>query len=254
MSSTAKFELETIPRNRLYQAVAQQLQERILPELSPGDTLPSERELVQMLGVSRGSVREAVRSLELIGLLEARQGVGTVVKDPSADSALNPVADVLLQKRKLIRELLDVRKMLEPAVARRAARHISSQQIAEMENILRRQEEKLQRNEPAIEEDTSFHYAIAAAANNAVVFKLIDVLMDLLRETRERSLQVDGRQEKSLAGHRRILAALKRGEAAAAATATHRHLSEIENIVLHKVQLNQIQKGWRLPHGPTICR
>ncbi len=247
MSSTAKFELETIPRSRVYKAVAQQLQERILKDLEPGDTLPSERELVQMLGVSRSSVREAVHSLALIGLLEVRQGIGTVVRDPIADSPINSVADVLLQKHKHIAELLDVRKMLEPPVAQSAARHISPAQIAEMENILQRQEEKLQCDQPAIEEDSLFHYAIAAAADNSVVLKLVDVLMDLLRETRERSLQAEGRQEKSLAGHRRILAALKRGDAVAAGAAMRRHISEIENIVL-----NKLQKGWRLPDGPTI--
>lgn len=248
MSSPAKFELETISRSRVYEAVAQQLQERILKDLLPGDTLPSERELVRMLGVSRSSVREAVHSLQIIGLLEVRHGVGTVVRDPSADSFANPVADVLLEKKRHIAELLDVRAMIEPSLARRAARHISRAQISEMEAILRRQEDKLYRGELAIEEDSSFHYAIAAAADNDVVLKLVDVLMDLLRETRERSLQVDGRQEKSLAGHRRILAALKQGDAAAAEAAMRRHLSEIEDMVLTKVQ-----KGWRLPHGSTIC-
>jgi GntR family transcriptional regulator, transcriptional repressor for pyruvate dehydrogenase complex len=63
----------------------------------------------------------------------------------------------------------------------------------------------------------------------------VDVLMDLLKETRERSLQVEGRQQKSLAGHHRILAALKRGDAKAATAAMRRHLEEIENIVLQKL-------------------
>jgi GntR family transcriptional regulator, transcriptional repressor for pyruvate dehydrogenase complex len=247
MSCGTKFELETIPRSRVYEVVAQQIREHILKDLAPGDTLPSERELVRMLGVSRSSVREAVHSLELTGLLEARQGIGTVVRDSSVDSLINPVANVL-QKAKHIGELLDVRKMLEPPVAASAARNISPQQIEEMEKILRLQEEKLQHNEPAIEEDSSFHYAIAVAANNSVVMKLIDVLMDLLRGTREHTLQVEGRQEKSLAGHHLILATLKRGDAAAAEAAMRRHLAEVEYIVL-----NEIQKGWRLPHGSTIC-
>ena len=249
MSSTAKIELETIPRSRVYKAVAQQLQERILTDLKPGDTLPSERELVQRLGVSRSSVREAVHSLELIGLLEVRQGVGTVVRDPLAGSPVSAVADALLQKQKHIGELVDVRKWIEPPVARIAAHHITTEQVEAMEQILRRQEEKLRRNEPAIDEDASFHYAIAAAADNSVVLKLVDVLMDLLRETREKALQIEGRAEKSLAGHRRILAALKLHDAAAAGDAMLMHISEIEDIVL-----NQFQKGWRLSNGPTICR
>ena len=249
MSSTFKIELVTVPRSRVYKAVAQQLQERILSDLKPGDTLPSERELGQMLGVSRSTVREAVHSLELMGLLEVRQGVGTVVRDPSTDSPVGALADVFLQKQQHIRELVDVRKMIEPPVARIAARHITPKQIAAMEEILRRQEEKLRRHESAVEEDSSFHYAIAAAADNSVVLKLVDVLMDLLRETRERSLQIDGRAEKSFAGHRRILAALRQHDVSAAGEAMLSHVSEIEDIVL-----NQLQKGWRLPNGPTICR
>jgi GntR family transcriptional regulator, transcriptional repressor for pyruvate dehydrogenase complex len=118
-----------------------------------------------------------------------------------------------------------------------------------MENILQRHEQKLQRSEPAVEEDTLFHYAIAAAAANSIVLKLVDVLMDLLRETREKALQIEGRAEKSLVGHRRILAALKAHDAAGAGEAMLQHVSEIEDIVL-----NKLQKGWRLPNGPTICR
>jgi GntR family transcriptional regulator, transcriptional repressor for pyruvate dehydrogenase complex len=248
-STTAKIELEAIPRGRVYKAVAQQLEERVLSHLQPGDTFPSERKLVQMLGVSRSSVREALRSLELMGLLEVRQGVGTVVKNPAADSPAGPVADALLQKQAHIAELLDVRKLLEPPVARIAAHHITPEQILHMETLLARQEEKLLRNQPAVEEDSSFHYTIAAAADNSVVLKLVDVLMDLLRETREKALQIDGRAEKSLAGHRRIVASLKARDAVGAGDAMLQHVSEIEDIVL-----NKLQKGWRLPNGPTICR
>jgi len=196
--------------------------------------LPSERELVRRFGVSRSSIRDAIRSLEVVGLLEPRQGIGTVVRDPSADAVVNPVASALLQKRRVIDELLDVRMIIEPALARRAALHASAAQIAEMQAILSRQEEKVLRGELATDEDSAFHYTIALAADNSVMLKLANVLMDLLREARERSLQVGGRQEKSLAAHRRILSALKQGDAAAAEAAMRRHLMEIEKIVLQK--------------------
>jgi GntR family transcriptional repressor for pyruvate dehydrogenase complex len=148
---------------------------------------------------------------------------------------VNPVASVLLQKRKAIDDLLDVRKIIEPALARRAALHASREHIAELQAILKRQEAKVLGDELTTEEDSSFHYTIAVAADNSVMLKLVHVLMDLLHETRERSLQVGGRQQKSLAGHRRILAALKKGNADDAETAMRRHLSEIEKIVLHKL-------------------
>jgi GntR family transcriptional regulator, transcriptional repressor for pyruvate dehydrogenase complex len=230
----ARVEFEAIPRNKVYREVAKQLERRITEELKPGDLLPPERELVQMLGVSRGSVRDAIRSLELMGLLEPRQGIGTVVRDPATKPA-NPLSAALLEQRKTVREFLDVRRMIEPPLARRAALHASPAELAEMEQILERQEEKVLRGELAIDEDSEFHYAIALASDNSVVLTVVDTLMDLLRETRERSLQVEGRQQKSLAGHRRILAALQHGDAKAAEAAMRRHLQEIEKIVLQKL-------------------
>jgi GntR family transcriptional repressor for pyruvate dehydrogenase complex len=236
-ATPAKIELQAIrpTRNKIYEQVAEQLQKRILEQLKPGDLLPPEREMARMLGVSRSSIRDAIRSLELLGLLEPRQGVGTMVREPSAESLTNPLAGVLRQKRKVVSELLDVRKIVEPPLARRAAQHISAEAIATLEKILARQQQKVRIDELAIEEDSEFHYQIALAADNSVVLKVVDVLMDLLRETRERSLQVEGRQQKALAGHRRILAALKRHDPEAAEAAMRRHLQEIERIVLKKL-------------------
>lgn len=219
----------------MYTEVAKQLQARIVKKLKPGDMLPPERELVRKFGVSRSSIRDAIRSLEAVGLLEPRQGVGTVVREVAADAVANPVASVVLQKRKVINDLLDVRKIIEPALARRAALHATRRQIAELDAILRLQEDKVRQGELATQEDSSFHYTIALAADNNVMLKLVHVLMDLLRETRERALQVGGRQDKSLGGHRRILAALKQGDADAAEAAMRCHLSEIEKIVVNKL-------------------
>src|SRR5271165_893307 len=97
----ATIEFETIPRHKVYQEVARQLERHITEDLKPGDLLPPERQLVQMLGVSRGSVRDAIRSLELMGLLEPRQGIGTVVCDPGSKAA-NPLATALIAKRKMV--------------------------------------------------------------------------------------------------------------------------------------------------------
>ncbi|HXY03479.1 MAG TPA: FadR/GntR family transcriptional regulator [Terriglobales bacterium] len=236
-TTTANVQLEAIRRDRtkVFEAVADQIQQWILEDLEPGDALPAERELVRMFGVSRSSVRDAIRKLELLGLVEPRQGSRTVVREPSAGAISAPLTSVLLQKRKVIAELLDLRKMLEPPLARRAAQHVSPKQIAHMEGILDRQESKVDSGAIAVAEDSEFHYCIATAAENSVVLKILDVLMDLLRKTRERSLQTEGRQQKSLAGHRRILAALKQGDAKAAEAAMRQHLSEIEKLILPKL-------------------
>jgi GntR family transcriptional repressor for pyruvate dehydrogenase complex len=122
--------------------------------------------------------------------------------------------------------------MLEPPWGAGAAAHASPEEISEMEEILQRQEAKLSRSETTIAEDAEFHYSIALASGNSVVLKVLDILMDLLRDTRERSMQVEGRPEKSLAGHRRILAAIKRQDAESAKAAMRRHIEDVEEIVL----------------------
>ena len=116
MSTTVRSDFEAIRRNKVYEEVAKQIERLILQKLQPGDKLPSERELAEMLGVSRSSIRDAIRSLELIGMVEPRQGAGTVVREISADSVINPLSTLLTRQRQSVTELLDFRKMLEEQI------------------------------------------------------------------------------------------------------------------------------------------
>ncbi len=224
--------LEPIRRTRVYEQVAARIQHLILEgHLRPGDRLPTERELAERFGVSRSSVRDAIRVLELMGLVEPRQGECTVVRDLSPEAVVNPLASLLLRSRALLSDLLDVRKMIEPHLAARAAVHATDDDLARLQEILDRQRAKAERGELAVEEDSEFHYTIATAARNQVILRVLDVLMDLLRTSRERSLQVPGRLERSLEGHRRIVAAIRRRDPAAAEAAMRRHLEEIEQVL-----------------------
>ncbi len=232
MPATIKSDFEVVRRNKVYEEVAKQIERLILKKLKPGDKLPAERELAELLRVSRSSVRDAIRGLELKGLVEPRQGAGTIVRETSSELAADPFTNALKRRRELVSELLDFRKMLEPPLAARAATHATADQISEMEEILQRQEGKQAQGDAAVAEDAEFHYSIALASDNSVVLKVIDTLMDLLRDTRERSLQLEGRPQKSLAGHRRILAAIKRHDAEAAKSAMRRHIEDVEEIVL----------------------
>jgi GntR family transcriptional repressor for pyruvate dehydrogenase complex len=236
VATTPKIEFDAVRKTKVCVAVAAQI-ERLIREgaLQPGDKLPPERELAERFAVSRSGVREGIRSLELMGLVEPRPGEGTIVRMPTFDSLLNPLASLLAQKRELVSEMLDVRRMIEPSLAARAARHATGEEIAQLEEILRRQKAKVAAGELAIEEDSEFHYAIARASKNSVILKVLDMLMDVLRDSRERSLQVEGRLEKSFAGHRQIAAAIKRRDAGAAELAMRGHLAEIEDIVLKKL-------------------
>src|SRR5213082_4004327 len=172
-NSPARF--ETVRKVRRYEQLADQIRKLIASgALKTGDLLPPERDLAGKLGVGRSSVRDAVRTLEVMGILEPRQGHGTVVRDLSTDSLVVPLASVLTRKREMVDELLDVRRIIEPALAARAARNASEDEVEELAEILRRQEEKMRRGEPAMEEDSQFHYALALAARNSVLHRVLD--------------------------------------------------------------------------------
>ena len=236
MSLPAKAEFEAVRKSKVYEKVAEQIQRLIRDGLlKPGDMLPPERELAETFQVSRSSLRDAIRVLELMGMVEARQGEGTVVREPSGEAVATPLTAVLLQQREFVGELLELRGMIEPPLAARAATHADADDLAQLEDILRRQKEKVDRGDLAIEEDSEFHYSIARASNNKVVLQVVDVFMDLLRESRKQSLQVEGRLQKSLVSHQQILKAIARHDAAAAETAMRRHIQEIETIVLQEL-------------------
>jgi GntR family transcriptional repressor for pyruvate dehydrogenase complex len=235
LQATAKPEFEAIRKQRVHEEVAKQIEQVILKTLRPGDKLPAERELAEMLGVSRSSIRDAMRRLEMVGLVEPRQGAGTVVREISQEALVSPLTNAIAHRRQLVSELLDFRNMLEPPMAAHAATHGSAEEISHMEEILRRQDKKVRAGELAVEEDSEFHYSIALASGNSVVLKVMDVVMDLLRETRSRSLQTAGRPQKSLAGHRRILSAIKRHDGAAAEAAMRQHIKDVEQMVFDKL-------------------
>src|ERR1700679_2746810 len=141
MPTPIKNDFEAIRRNKVYEEVAKQIERLISKKLKPGDKLPSERELAEMLRVSRSSIRDAIRSLELIGLVEPRQGAGTIVRELSAGTKISSFTTALERKRKNEPEFRDSARTLNPRLSARAATHASAEELAEMEDILKRQEE-----------------------------------------------------------------------------------------------------------------
>ena len=228
MSQSGARLLEPVRRSRVYEHIVEQIQALIADgKLKAGDQLPPERVLAETFKVSRTSVREALRALELSGFVEGRQGGGTFVRAPSADDLVQPLASALLIGKRELLDVLEVREMIEPALARLAAQRATAEQIAELETILGRQAEKVRLGESYPDEDAAFHHVIALAADNPLVLRLLDVVLDLLRELRAGYLQGGGRPTRSLEGHRRILQAIKRQDGEAAFRATLEHISQV---------------------------
>ena len=216
-----------VQRPKIYEEVAKRLERLILKDFHPGDLLPSERELARLFKVSRGSIRDAIRILEIRGLVKPRQGSGTVVRHagPSSQESIGTTAG----RGPDPGELLNARLTIEPALASRAALQASPKQIRNLQEILSRQEYKSKHGEDAREEDLEFHYAIAKAANSSVMAKVADVLMNTLRERVKHSSHA-GDQE--VVGHRRVLAAVARRDASGAEAAMRRHLQEVEPVLI----------------------
>jgi len=220
--------IEPIKKTRIHEAIADRIRQLILDGTYPADQpLPSERVLAARLSVSRGSVRDALRTLEVLGLLEPRHGQGTFPRELSVDRLVTPLSEVLVYRRDLQDELMDVRRMFEPAVARVAATRVTDADVAELERVIDRQRRKIAAGGSTIGEDTEFHAAMARATHNNVAVRLMATLNDLLMESRKLTLKQRGRPERSLRGHEAIVSAMRRRDPGAAEQAMHDHIDEI---------------------------
>lgn len=223
--------LRAVKLRRIHEEIVAQIREQLAEgQLKPGDQLPPERELAEQFQVSRASVREAMRALESMGLLKIKSGDGTFVAS-SLDSLLSPFSPTIL-RQDLLRDVFEARKLLEPEIAALAAKRAGLQHVARLEAILANQARQIAAGGSGVEADTAFHSLLAQAAKNQVFLRLNESIVDSLRESRERSLQVPGRAVRSLAGHRAILEAIRSRNAGKARRAMLAHLTAMERNVL----------------------
>ncbi|MBM4438837.1 MAG: FadR family transcriptional regulator [Candidatus Rokubacteria bacterium] len=226
-------DLAPIKSTRIYEEIVRQIKAMIAEgRLKSGDQLPPERDLAEKFLVSRTSVREALRALESVGLIEIRPGEGTFVKEVSVESLVEPLALVLLSQRELIGELFEARRLLEPTIAGLAARRASPDEIVEMERILEEQAKAINAGNTGLAQDAAFHAAIGTAAHNRAIVRVVHGVMDLLSQSREESIGTPGRPTRSHEDHRRILAAIRARDAAAAERAMLDHIVAVEGLVL----------------------
>src|SRR5712692_9012298 len=226
--------IEPIKKTRIPEEIADRIRLLILDgTFPPGRPLPSERALAVRFGVGRGSIRDAFRMLEMIGLLETRHGQGTFPRELTVDRLVARLASVLTYRRDLQDELMDVRRMFEPAVARVAATRATEEDLADLQRVLETQRRKLKTGQSAIVEDTAFHAVLARATRNRVVVRIMETLNDLLVESRKLALKQEGRPEGSIKGHEVVVAALQGRDADGAARAMREHIDQIAGLLDH---------------------
>ncbi len=225
--------IEPIKSTRIYEEIVRQVKAMIAEgRLKSGDQLPPERDLAEKFVVSRTSVREALRALESLGLVEIRPGEGTFVRQVSIETLIEPLALMMVSQREAIAELFEARRLLEPAIAALAARRATPEELHEMERILEEQAKEIAMGRTGLLQDGQFHAAIASAAHNQAISRLVHGMMDLLAQSREDSLNTPGRPTRSHEDHRRVLEAIGRRDEAGAEQTMRDHLVAVEALVL----------------------
>lgn len=228
---TAMLKQVRIPR--VYVVVVEQIRELIQSGvLKSGDKLPTERALAEQLGVSRSSVREALSALEVLGVIQSRQGLGNyVASGVTHDVPEEQFEDLIFEGGTL--EIIEARQLFEPAVAALAARRRSDEDLAAMQSCVTEMQRRLAAGGDVWESDWGFHVAVATACHNPLVSALADLITQrvsgrLWQLMREQNYGSDpARPRRYLNSHRLMYEAIARGDAAAAEEASRRHLAEI---------------------------
>ncbi|AFZ66847.1 FadR/GntR family transcriptional regulator [Deinococcus peraridilitoris] len=195
-------------------------------EYQTGGRLPPERELAARFGVSRPTLRDAIRRLEMLGYLSVRQGDGTTVRAPDGDTIARPFQGLLSGQMQSAQDLMEFRRIIEPAVAAFAARRATPELAASFEQALERQKRLAERGVRLTSEDLHFHHLIAQTAGNAIILQVLTTLRSLLSELRTDTL-TGHLPEATIAHHERITRAILSNNPDAAHAAMLEHLNAV---------------------------
>ena len=231
-------EFKPIKTRKIYEEIVDQLKTLMTKgNLKPGDRLPSERELSERLGVSRASVREALTALEAIGILDIRPGEGTFVQRTTQSSTIEPLAWVLAVESNPVAELMEVRRVLEVEAAGLAAGRATDYQLAKITEALERMQEAAEKRELAVDYDLMFHFAIAKAAQNTVLLRIMNTVADIMHQTFKASRQqlYDCMATQIIQEHALILQAIKERNPEKARRCMLEHLNNVESGLVETV-------------------
>ncbi len=192
--------------------------------LKPGDRLPSESELAERFGVGRSSLREAMRALQLLGIVEVIQGKGTFLRQ----TYVLPLATdwVSLSKMGLISQVMEARQIIEVAIAQLAAERATEEDIAAMRAAIQRAEEAHGDSVISGEASVDFHLALAEATHNDVLALMYKTVRDLYLETARQTQMTPESVEDRLHDHRRILECVEQSSPELASKLMAQHIEK----------------------------
>jgi len=196
--------------------------------LSPGDSLPPENQLASDLGISRGSIREAVKALESLGIVEVRHGSGVFVRGFNFDSVLDLLSFGLTFDPRRITEVLQIRKWLETAAIGEVCRRICDDDIREIEEVLAIWDQRTRAGAPTADEDRAFHRLLYQVLGNQSLITLIDIFWVVFHNVGVTQITVDMHPTTTIQDHLDILEAVKRHDASLARQHIQDHFRGLE--------------------------
>jgi GntR family transcriptional regulator, transcriptional repressor for pyruvate dehydrogenase complex len=192
--------------------------------VAPGERLPPERKLAEALGVGRGVVREALKSLTLLGLIEVRQGDGTYVKRTDSELLPQAIEWGLLLGTPRILDLVEARRHLEIIVGGLAAERRTEADLADLRTLLAEMRAAMGDAERFVAADVAFHLRVAQAAGNETLYQIMLNIRSLLQVWISRVMHAASDYHPSLDDHLPILESIEEGDVEAARSAVAAHL------------------------------
>ena len=219
--------LESVPTGDKIELIVAILQDYIIKgNLKPGTEIPPERQLASSLGVSRFSLREALRVAQTQGLIEIARGRRPRVARLSSTAAADVIGLTLRRSNKALLELIEARQALECQIARLAAIRAQQSHLLAMEQAIKSMEENKDDLDICVEEDIEFHNLLLHASGNVVFEIMLTPLAELLQKSRRETMRLD--VDRAIIGHRSILSAVMKNDSDGSAQAMHRHLEMAE--------------------------
>ncbi|GAB4225314.1 MAG: FadR/GntR family transcriptional regulator [Spirochaetales bacterium] len=224
-------------KEHLSEVVARQIKELIREQrLKPGDKLPNEMELSALFGVSRPTIREAMKSLVSQNIVSIRRGKGTFISETPGVVA-DPLGFELIHSADLQIALTEARLIIEPGTARLAARNVEPQDIETMETLLREMEESIQMHHVRITKELEFHRSIARATKNPVIIRIVPLIMEAIQKTYREAPRTTEDHREALEEHQQILEAIRSHRPDEAYQAMKQHLENSLKRTLAKKQV-----------------
>ena len=227
-------------QHKLYEQVEVVLSEEIADGIyKPGDPLPPERVLMERFDVGRPSIREALFSLSKRGLIEVGSGRRPRVLEPSFDTIIHEldlIVRQVLNNKSNIAHLMELRRILECALARKLASEVTDEQIQVLRGKLDDNEQALGRLDRFWKTDSDFHSTIASMSGNPVLPTIVDVILNWLIENRRVTISAPGSDKKAFKAHRKIFDAISNRDPDLAEKCMEEHLLSVEKRVKHAMR------------------